>query len=251
VQQRLIKPEEKNYSKATHMAENYLFYSSAALFIMGSLSLVISLVFRWKSKKVDGFADELRQTVFDKTFVVFSPYEDRTKLIHKLVSFIPWIAMFASFGFALLALLLISSGLLLTVIVTIISLNFIILEEAAEAYQFSNLFIRAAQHRTDLGVGDLKLVRETRRVLPKLSTYYLVLTILFLAFALSLQIVWPYLAATFFSYSAIVLNTSSFVGTLGPMLVLLLLALTVFTIQIFAHKAKNKYFQTSNEPSLQ
>lgn len=233
------------------MAENYLFYSSAALVVMGFLSLIISLVFRWKSKKVNGFVDELKQTVFDKTFAVFNPYEERTRLIHRLVSFIPWIAMFVSFGFALLAFVLISSGFLLTLIVTIISLNLIILEEAAEAYKFSNLLIKAAQNRTNLGIGDLRLVQETKRVLPKLSTYYLALTILFVAFALSMQIVWPYLATSFLSYSAIILNTSSYIGTVGPIIALFLVALTIFIIQLFAHKAKNKYFQTSNEPSIQ
>jgi len=159
--------------------------------------------------------------------------------------------MFASFGFAVLAFLLISSGFLLTLVVTIISLNLIILEEAVEAYKFSNLLIRAAQNRTNLGIGDLKLLRETKGVLPKLSTYYLVLTIVFVAFAFSLQIVWSYLATSFLSYSAIVLNASSYVGTLGPIMVLLLLGLTVLIVQVFAHKAKSRYFQSSNEPSIQ
>lgn len=229
------------------MAENYLVYSSAALFAMGFLSLIISFIFRWKSRKVNSFAGDMKQTVFDKTFVVFNPYQDRTKLIHRLLSFIPWIAMFGSFGFALLAFLLIGSGLLLTLVVTIVSLNLVILEEAAEAYQYSNLLIKAAKRGTDLGIGDLRLFKETKHVLPKLSNYYLALTGLFLALAISIQMIWSYAATSILLYSSMLLNAGSYFGAIGPIIAIAVLALTVLFIQIFAQRAKNKYFQTSIE----
>ena len=224
------------------MAETYLVYSSAALFTMASISLILSLIFRWKSGKINRLAQDVKPNVYDKTFVVFSPFEDRKKMIHKLLTFIPWVAMFAGFALALLMLVLVSSGLLLAIVITIVSMNLIILEEAAEAHQFSSLLTKAHQRRSDFGLGDMRLIRETQNILPKLSRYYLILTIAFLSIAVPLQAMSSTQLTSILSYSSVVFQAGSYTGTFGPVTIALIFGATVSIILVFARKAKNRFF---------
>jgi len=75
------------------------------------------------------------------------------------------------------------TGLLLSLILLLISLNFMLIDVASETYHDAKLFINAIQAEISLGVGDLKVLQILKRTMPKLANYYLFLSVFFFIFA--------------------------------------------------------------------
>lgn len=229
------------------MLEGRIYYSSVGLFAMGCLTLALFIVFRLKFNALKDLPKNLSANVFNKTFAVFDPYSERKKIIHRLLTWLPLVAMFATVGFALLMLVIIESGLLLTFTILFMALGLLLMEEAPEAYQYSNTFIKAVQDGASLGVGDLKLFQMTRKILPKLSNYYLCLSILFITLSVTLQYFWTAILWSFAQYIALTLQASTAAGILGYQLAILLFALTTLFIQVSASKIKGKFLRYATE----
>lgn len=227
--------------------EGPIYYSSAGLFVMGCLTLALFIVFRLKFNALNNLPKNLSANVFNKTFAVFDPYSERRKIVHRLLTWLPLVAMFASVGFALLMLVIVESGLLLTFTVLLMALGLLLMEEAPEAYQFSNAFIKAVQDRASLGFGDLKLFQMTRKILPKLSNYYLCLSIFLITLSVTLQYFWIAILWSFAQYIALILQASTAAGIASYQLAILLFALTTLFIQISASKIKAKFLRYAIE----
>jgi hypothetical protein len=220
--------------------ESYLFYSSLTLLTMGCLALALSFLFRSKSRALSGLPKNLQANVFNKTFVVFNPYPEQKRMIHEFLLFLPLIVGFSSLGLALALVLIFEAGLMLSFFVAIIGLNLIVLENAPELYQNSMTFINAVKSRSSLGLGDLRVFQIVKTFMPKLSNYYLGLSVLFIASSAGLPYIWSSALWLFAQFMALSFQASMSIGTAAWLLPVFLFAAAVALIQIFVSRIKRK-----------
>ena len=182
--------------------DSYLLYASVALVVMGGVALVLALVFRLRFKRLVAVSGNSVVSVYNRTFVVFDPYGQTTTIFHRFLSLLPFVPLILGFGMAVLFLVIIDSGLLLTLLVVIMGLSLIVVEESVEAYADSKLLVEAIEGGSQLGVGDVRLLSLMKRLLPKLTRYYLGVAVLFFVGAVVLPFVWM----QFLWYFAVVLG---------------------------------------------
>jgi hypothetical protein len=226
--------------------ESYLVYASSALVIMGSLALALSVFFHFRFKKLVRLSTNSAATVFNRTFTVFDPYGHQT-IFHKFLTLMPFIPMIGGFGVALLLLVIIDSGLLLTLLVVIMALTLIIVEESPEAYAESKLLLKAIEDRSNLGVGDIRLLHVTRKLLPKLRVYYLSLSVFLLTLASVLPYVWSAFLWDFAFVIGCILQASSVAGPTSWVLGILLYAGIVTAFIFLVTMAKSRLFGHHSE----
>jgi len=222
------------------LAETYLLYSSLTLFTISCLTLVLSIFFRLKYHRIDSLPKNLSANVFNKTFNVFNPYPKHRKVIHNFLSVFPLIAIFGGLISIVLVEKILEYGLLSSLLILIICLNLMLVDFASDIYQNAKNFIKAVHDKTGLGVGDLEVFQNLKRSMPKLSNYYLALSVLFLTLGLALNYIWSSLLWFFTDFIRLLFEVWAITGPWGPWIVVLLFALTVVIIQIFAWKIKNK-----------
>jgi small-conductance mechanosensitive channel len=225
------------------MAETYLFYSSLTLFAMSCLTLVLFVSFRLKYHRISSLPKNLSANVFDKTFNVLDPYPERRKIIHSFLSAVPLIAFFACLAFVILLWKVFEYGLLSSFFILIVCLNLMLTEVASETYQTTEILIKAVRKRADLATGDIKAFQTLKNALPKLSNYYLALSILFFVFAAMLGYIWSSLLLFFSQVIGLILEVSAATGIIAYQVAVLIFALIVVLIQIFAWKIKNKFLR--------
>jgi small-conductance mechanosensitive channel len=192
---------------------------------------------------MNSYPKNLSANVFDKTFNVLDPYPERRKIIHSFLSAVPLIAFFASLAFAILLWKVFEYGLLLSLFILIVCLNLMLTEVASETYQTTGILIKAVRKRADLATGDIKAFQTLKNALPKLSNYYLALSILFLVFAATLDYIWSSLLLFFSQIIGLILEVSAATGIIAYQVAVLIFALIVVLIQIFAWKIKNKFLR--------
>jgi len=216
-----------------------IFYSSVALFAMCCLALAISIFLRLESHAINSLPKDLSANIFNKTFIVFNPYQEHRR-IHGHLSLFLLLVGFAFAGFALIVWKMIECGLLLSLFILIIGLNLIVLEDVFEVYRYSKIFIKAVQGRTNLGVGDLKVFQLIKKVMPKLSNYYFGLSIVFMVFSAMLPYIWSSALWFFAQFIGLILQVSAPTGVISWQVAVFLFVLVLVAIQIFASAVKNK-----------
>ena len=219
--------------------EGSIFYSSLTLFAMCCLALAISIFLRLKSRTINSLPKNLSANVFNKTFIVFNPYQEHRK-IHSYLSLFLMLVVFAFAGFALILWKMLECGLLLSLFILIIGLNLIVLEDVLEIYRNSETFIKAVKGGTNLGIGDLKVFQLIKKAMPKLSNYYLGLSVLFMVFSLMLPYIWSSALWFFARFIGLILEVSAPTGVISWQVAVFLFALILVAIQIFASAVKNK-----------
>jgi hypothetical protein len=228
------------------LVDSYLLYASVALVVMGVVALVLSVVFRLRLRVLDSVSKGSAANVFNRTFVVFDPYVQKT-VFHRLLSFLPFVPLICGFGVAVLLFEVINSGLLLTVLVSILALGLIVVEESPEAYSESKMLIEAIQGGSNLGVGDIRLLALTRQLLPKLSYYYLGLSAFLFGLAAALPFVWAqflWYFAVFFGY---VIQVSATGGLVTWLMAVLLYAVIITVFVVLVTMAKSRLFGHQTE----
>jgi len=212
------------------------------MFAMGCLTLVLSILFRLKHHRMNSLPRNLSANVFDKTFNVFNPYPERRRIVHNCLSALPLMVLPLCLVLFLFVWKVLESGLLLSLVLLIICLNLILIEVASEIYQNANIFIKAFNKKADLGVGDLKVFQTLERVMPKLSNYYLALSILFVTLGAILSYIWSSLLWFFAQVVGVVLEVSTLTGSaIGFLVAVFLFVLMVVVVQIFIQKIKSKF----------
>jgi hypothetical protein len=222
------------------MAEAYLFYSSLTLLAMGCLTLVLSIFFRLKSRAMNSMPKNLSANVFNKTFIVFNPYSERTKIIHNLLSLLPILVFCACLGIVLVLFTILEYGFMLSFFVLIIGLNLMFLEHASEVYQNSETFIEAVQNGTKLGVGDLKVFQIVKSASPRISNYYLGLSVLFIALSAALPYIWSSALLFYALFVGSIFEVGLPTGIIAYQVAVFLFALIVVIFQILFRKIKGK-----------
>lgn len=223
------------------LVDSYLLYASVALVVMGVVALVLSVVFRLRLRVLDSVSKGSAANVFNRTFVVFDPYVQKT-VFHRLLSFLPFVPLICGFGVAVLLFEVINSGLLLTVLVSILALSLIVVEESPEAYAESKTLIEAIQGGSNLGVGDIRLLALTKQLLPKLSYYYLGLSAFLFALAAALPFVWAQFLWYFAMFFGYIIQASVTGGLVTWLMVLLLYAVIITVFVVLVTMAKSRLF---------
>jgi hypothetical protein len=220
--------------------EEYLLYSSFALFTMGCLVLAISIIFRLKFREINSLPENLSANVSNKTFIVFNPFPEHRKIIHRFLLVLPMVVLFTSMCFVLIMIKILEYGVLLSFFALLIGLNLIVVEGAFDVYQNSKIFIKAVQDGTSLGVGDLKVLRIMEKLMPKLSNYYLGLSIIFMASSAMLPYIWSSSLLFFAWFIGLIFQASAPTGVISWEVAVFLFVLTLVVVQIFASAVKNK-----------
>lgn len=224
------------------MAESYLFFASVALFAMGCVALALSILFRLKINKLNSLAKGLEPTVFNKSFVVFDPYSEH-KIMHSFLFLLPFLPIFVGLSAGVLVLVIVESGMLLALVLLLLALNLIVVEESPEAYQSSMMLIKAVQSGTKIGTGDFKLFKMTRKLMPKLSNYYLGLSLVLIAFSLTLPYIWSSALWTVAMFIGLIIQSSAAAGAaLSWIVAITLFVLATTGIQFLALKVKSRLF---------
>lgn len=177
--------------------------------------------------------------VFNRTFVVFDPYS-RKAIVHRFLSLLPFVPLVLGWSMAVLLLVIINAGLLLTLLVSIVGLSLIVLEESVEALDESKLLIRAIEGGSSFGVGDVRLLALTKKFLPRLSRYYLGLSVCFFVLAGILPFVWVQFMLGLGLFLGMLVLASAILGPVGWLLGLGLYAgaLTVLFFLVTMAKAR-------------
>lgn len=221
--------------------DSYLVYASVTLLVMGSIALALSVFLRLRLNRLKSLSRNCAASVFNKSFVVFDPYE-QTTIFHRLLTLLPFVPLILGFGAAVLLLEIINSGLLLTLLVLIVALGLIVVDELPEVYAESKILIRAIQDGSSLGVGDMKLLQVTKKLLPRLSYYYLGLSAFLLVSAVILPVVWSSALWYFAVFFGLLIQGSVTHGLLTWMSGLLLYAAIVVVFVFLVTRAKSRIF---------
>lgn len=229
--------------------DGYLIYASSTLVALGSIALALAFSLRLRLSKLKSLSKNSKASVFNKSFVVFDPYE-KTTIFHRLLTLLPFVPLVLGFGAAALFLVIINSGLLLTLLVLIMALGLIVLEELPEVYVESKALIRAIQGGSSLGVGDVKLLQLTKKLLPRLSFYYLVLSVFLFALAVVLPIVFSSVLWYFALFIGLFFQTSKAVGPTSWLLGILLYAVTIAAFIFLVTMVKSRIFGHKMDSAL-
>jgi hypothetical protein len=219
-----------------------MFYSSLTLMAMGCLALALSIIFRLKSRRLNGLPRDLNASVFNRTFNVYDPYPDRIKVVHRFLTILPIIAGLGSILLGLAVWSLAMSGFIVSIFVIIIGLNLIMIAEAPEIYTNSNLFVKAVERNTMFAGGDLKVLQLIKKLAPKLANYYLVLAILFTAFAVTLPYTWNALPSLSTHVVQVIQQSGGSNGIIIAEVIAVILVLNLGLLQFLAFKIKNRMF---------
>jgi hypothetical protein len=210
---------------------------------MGLIAVALAISLRFTFKKLKTLSRNSVASVFNKSFVVFDPYEQKT-IFHRLLTLLPFVPLIVGLGAVLLFLEIISSGLLLTLLVLIVSLGLIVVEELPEVYGESKNLIKAIRDGSGLGVGDVNLLQVTKKLLPRLSSYYVGLSAFFFALAAVLPIVWASFLWYFALSIGLFLQTSKTAvpAPIGWFIGIALYALVILAFVLLVTKAKGRIF---------
>jgi hypothetical protein len=229
--------------------ESYLVYASSALVVAGSIALALSVFFHFRFKKLERLSMNSAATVFNKMFSVVDPYGQKT-IFHRFLALMPFVPLIGGFAAAVLFLVIIESGLLLTLLVVMLALTLILVEESPEAYAESKLLLEAIENRSNLGVGDIKLLHVTRRLLPRLRVYYLGLSVFLLTLAAVLPFVWASLLWNFAVLIGYIFQVSAAAGPTGWLVGILLYAAVITAFIFLATVTKSRVFGHQAEPKF-
>jgi len=229
------------------MVAEYIFYSSLTLSGMGCLALILSLIFRLKSHKINSLSRNVNANDFSRTFNVLDPYGEKIKIIHKLLSLLPLLlAIIFCFSFIVL-LEIIEYGLLLSFLIAIVGLNLMLMDVFSDVYQNANIFIKAVNAKADLGVGDVKVFQILKNAIPKLSNYHLILSIFFFTFAFTISYIWSSIQGLFSYLFGLMFQISTPTGFAAIAVILIIFVSIVVVIQVLVGRMKNRFLMSITE----
>ncbi len=198
-------------------------------------------VFRRRFRRLTMVSRGSVANVFNRTFVVFDPYS-RKAIVHRFLSLLPFVPLVLGWSMAVLVLVIINAGLLLTLLVSIVGLSLIVLEESVEALDESKLLIRAIEGGSSFGVGDVRLLALTKGLLPRLSRYYLGLSVCFFVLAGVLPFVWGQFLLGLGMFLGMLVQASAVLGPTGWLLGLGLYAGGLTVLFFLVTVAKTRIF---------
>jgi hypothetical protein len=196
-----------------------------------------------KSRMLNRLPKNLSASVFSRSFVVFNPYPDQKKIMHRFLSAVPFVALVGALALTALMWRLLMYGFVLSLLIVIVGLNLIIIEEAPEIYMNTKTFVRAVQDDKSLATGDMKVLQLIKKLTPKLGNYYLCLSTLFFVFSVALPYVSSSAPAFWSGLVNLIARASGQNGTVVLEAATFVLGLNLALFQFVAFKIKNMIFK--------
>jgi hypothetical protein len=223
-----------------------LVYASTALVVLGVIAFALSSVFHYRLWRLTRVSKVPVANIFNRTFVVFDPYSERT-IFHRFLTLLPFLPPIMGFVAAVLLLVIIDAGMLLTLVVAVVGLSLIVVEESVEALEESKLLLSAIESKSNFGVGDVRLLISTKQRLPRLTRYYLVLSAFLFVLAWVLPVVWLQFLWGFGMTLGMLIWASAFIA--GPIYVfaITLYAIALTAVSYLVRLAKTRILGSSEE----
>lgn len=211
------------------------------LSVLSCASLMFSLSFYLKYRVLRKVSKNARVNAYDETFKVVSPYPEHRHIINNIV--IPLILAFVLpflLGSAILRML--EMGLALSILAVILWLGLMMLDPAFEIHKNTNIFIETFRNKGNLGKGDLAALFFLKNTMPRLSVYYLLLTITFSVSSIMLPYITSMAIMVVSQFVNLVTELASFWGVVGVFAGLLPLAALTTLILVAGGIVKTKVF---------
>jgi len=221
-----------------------LLASSLVLIAMGCVALVFSLALSRRSRALGKLPKNLSAKVFNKTFNVFEPNKEHRKIISSHTGLIIFLAIYGSWFVVTIGVFkTFEAGGILGCIILLICAALLMIDETQELHKNAGIFIKAIQTGKGLGEGDLEALGLMRSALPKLSTYHLILSVVFFASSLAV----PFLVDTVFLASAEIAsamvaltNSLKTVPIFALLLIAGLVAIAIVAIEVGANTSRKR-----------
>lgn len=211
------------------------------LSVLSCASLMFSLSFYLKYRVLRKVSKNARVNAYDKTFKVVSPYPEHRHIINNIV--IPLIlAVVFPFLLGSAILRMLEMGLALSILAVILWLGLMMLDPAFEIHKNTNIFIETFRNKGNLGKGDLVALFFLKKTMPRLSLYYLLLTITFSVSSIMLPYITSMAIMVVSQFVNLVTELASFWGVGGVFAGLLLFAALTTLILVAGGIVKTKVF---------
>jgi hypothetical protein len=233
---------------------NMQFLASLSVFLaMGVLCLAFSAYFYLKRRAVQKLPKNLSVNVFNKTFNVFD-LSSKRRTIHNfgfILMLSPLTAFIWVFLFVFIVILnVLRSGLILGLFILILSMGFMMIDEALEVRESSNTFMKAVKARKGLGAGDLAIMSLVNDASRRLIIYYLLLGGIFFAAFFAMPYVFPVIFTIFTYLAGLLVGVTYSVQIFAPILTVFLFALFTVAAFIVAKNVKARILGFSSSDSL-
>ena len=224
------------------MANGFQFepVSFFVLLAMGCTSLALSYYFYSKSRILKEASKNLSVTVWDKTFNVFVPTENRRAITPSILLPVVAVLMWVFVGFLVLKIL--EMGLLLSISLFILSLGIMMMDEALDLRDHANVFINALKSNTKLAKGDVTTLLLLGHVMPKLSVYYIFTAAVFFVSAYALPYILSAVIVGLSVYSGTAATVASPLGVAMPYIAAFAFTFLFVMVYLGGGKLKNRIF---------
>jgi len=164
--------------------------SSIVLVAMACISAIVSFTLYRKSRAVARFPKNLTATVFNKTFNIFDPFpESRKPFTGHLELVILLIAYVTFLVFSFVIVKVFETGLFLSLMTLIVCLGLLMIDELLEVNKNANTFMKAIDGQAKFGKGDLDALFFLEDALPRLTFYYVSLSVAFVLLSIAVPFI--------------------------------------------------------------
>jgi len=194
-----------------HM-EPSLILSSAVLIGMGCAALVFSLTSNLRSRALRRLPQDLLPRVFSKTFNVFEINTKSRKIIGGHTGLAVFMAIYGSWlAVTFLVFKTYEFGGILSCIIFILCAGLLLIDETFELNKNAALLAKAVRGGKGLANGDMEVLKLVKSSLPRISSYHLILAVVFFATAIAIQEIMEifFLASTWIAAAVLSLSASA------------------------------------------
>jgi hypothetical protein len=210
------------------------------LLVISGIASTLAFLFRLKCKMLNNF-DDPSISVYDKTFSVFNPYLGKRRVISGFLEVLPLLVLGCSGLVIVLFFWVFSTGLLLTTLIVVVSVNLLVVDGFSEVYQDASVFVVALRRRANFGIGDLRVLSGVKKALLRISNYYFGLAVIFCFSALIWQWIAPLFLLSFAQLIEFVFKGGLLMGVWPPYTVSLVWALVVVVATISVKRVYSKF----------
>lgn len=220
--------------------------SFSVFLIMSIVSLGFSIIFYLESRSVKKIPRNLTVSVFNKTFNVIDLSYGGRKVFHSYLFFLilsPLIAFLWTFVLVFVVFLqILEAGLILGLVIFLLCLALMMLTEATEVYADAATLRKAAKKQASFGRGDILILSIVKKILGKLSVYYLLLSITFGALFFAMPPMLPTLIFAFSQFVGLMVGATIGIPLVSPFAAAFLFSLSMVAVFVASRKAKSALF---------
>lgn len=214
-------------------------FSSLTMFAFGFLSVVLAVFFRRRFQRLKRVVGNPSASVFDRTFNIFDPFPESSKIIDSFLMAVPFIGL-AGLGVAFFVFVeVLVNGLLFSAVLAVICLNLLFVDGGFEVYHNAKVFLNTPKDR-GFGEGDLKVLRIMKNALSWLSNYYFGLAVVFIILGSLLPSLVP-LFLTSFAWLSEGLFRAGPVFGFSPIATSMLWVVIIAALTLLIRAVKNRF----------